>query len=470
MTSQMAQVTFGSIQLAGLLSSLLTFCVLVSSAMALNPLAALLVVVVAAAIFGLLRPLSTLGHRRARQLSQAQVDFASGVGETVRTSAEVRVFGVGDAVRSRVAELADQVRGLVFSSQFIGQLIPGLFQGAIYLTVIGGLGLFYATDSGGVASLGAVVLLLIRAGSYGQQIQAFYQTVRQTLPFIERIQAAKARYEASSDACGNRSLDSIDRLSFAGVSFGYRRNRDVLSNISFEVERGETIGIVGPSGAGKSTLVQLLLNLRTPRDGRYTVNGVEVSQFRPRDWCREVAYLPQDPSLLHASVAENIRFYRDLDDSLVERAAKLARVHDDVVTWKDGYETLIGPRADSISGGQQQRICLARALAARPSMLVLDEPTSALDPTSERLIQDSLRYLATELTAFLVTHRMSALSICDRVMVVAGGRIEAFGSFEELRSRGGYLAAAIGVDETERQDVSGGSWDRDRAGSDRIRS
>ena len=120
-------------------------------------------------------------------------------------------------------------------------------------------------------------------------------------------------------------------------------------------------------------------------------------------------------------------------DEAVERAGRLARIHDDVVCWPQGYDTVVGPRADAVSGGQQQRICLARALAARPEVLVLDEPTSALDPTSERLIQESLTALKHELTLFIVAHRLSTLDICDRVMVIVDGRLAAFDTTASCR-------------------------------------
>ena len=167
----------------------------------------------------------------------------------------------------------------------------------------------------------------------------------------------------------------------------------MLSDISFEAHGGEAVGVIGPSGAGKSTLVQILLNLRAPDEGRYLINGVPVLQFRQNDWQARVAYVPQEPRLVHASVAENIRYFRDLDDDALVRAARLARIHEDIVSWPSGYETIVGPRADAVSGGQQQRICLARALAAQPEILILDEPTSALDPRSEALIQESLTAL-----------------------------------------------------------------------------
>ena len=126
----------------------------------------------------------------------------------------------------------------------------------------------------------------------------------------------------------------------------------------------------------------------------------------------------------------------------VQRAGRLARIHDDVMGWSDGYETIVGPRADAVSGGQQQRICLARALAARPELLVLDEPTSALDPTSEMLIQESLTGLKQELTLFIVAHRMSTLDICDRVMIILDGKLAAFDTIGHLQRHNHYYRSA----------------------------
>src|SRR4029077_11605435 len=134
----------------------------------------------------------------------------------------------------------------------------------------------------------------------------------------------------------------------------------------------------------------------------------------------------QEPRLIHASVADNIRYYRRLDDEAVERAGRLARIHDDVMAWFSDYDTIIGHRADAVSGGQRQRICVARALAAEPEVLVLDEPTSALDPRSESRLRESLLALKGELTLFLVAHRMATLAVCDRVIVLVDGRLEAF--------------------------------------------
>jgi ABC-type multidrug transport system fused ATPase/permease subunit len=445
MTSQVVQATWGALQVTVLITAAFTFLVLIVSALALNVVAALVVLVAALALFAVLRPLNALGHRRSRDLSQAQMDFAGGIGEAVRVAEETQVFGVGGAQRQRVDGLVGGAQDLFFRTQMIGRMIPNLYQSLIFLIIVGGLGVLHAAGTEHVASLGAVVLLLVRAGTYGQQIQGAYQSVRQALPFVERLQEAERKYVESADPTGGRPLPAVRSLAFENVTYAYDPSRPVLAGIDFEIGGGEAIGVVGPSGAGKSTLVQILLQLRTPVEGRYLVNGVPAGEFDRADWNHQVAYVPQDPRLIHATVADNIRYFRDLEDEAVERAAKLARIHDDIVAWPQGYGTIVGPRADAVSGGQQQRICLARALAARPTVLVLDEPTSALDPRSEALLQASLRTLTGEVTLFIVAHRMSTLDICGRVMVVVEGRIEAFDSIVELNRTSPYYRSATAI-------------------------
>ena len=447
MTNQVAQAAVGSLQAATLVTSLLTFLVLVISALVLNVAAAFVVLAAAAGLFALLRPLSTLGGQRAQSLSRAYIDYAGGVSEATRIAEEAHVFGADIAQRNRTDRLLGSVRDLFFQTQMLMRLVPGVYQSLIYLLVVAALIGLHATGTGQVASLGAVVLLLVRAGTYGQQAQGAYQGVRQAVPYMEHLQEVKQHYVASRQPKGTQSLEKVWELAFTNVSFAYEPGRPVLSDITFGVVGGEAIGIVGPSGAGKSTLVQILLRLRAPDSGRYLVNGDPVEQFTREDWRRLVAYVPQEPRLLHASVAENIRFFRNLDDDAVQRAARLAGIHDDIMKWPEGYETIVGPRADAVSGGQQQRICLARALAAEPEVLVLDEPTSALDPHSERLIQESLATLKHQLTLFVVAHRMTTLGMCERVMVVVDGRLEAFDTASELRDNSVYYrsASAIGV-------------------------
>jgi ATP-binding cassette, subfamily B, bacterial len=442
MTSQVMQATAGALQATALITSSITFLILLIAAFVLNGLAALVVAVSALLIFALLRPLRALGVRRARELSQAQVNYARGVAEANRLAEDTQVFGVAAAQRARVEGFVERSRGLFFRTQLLIKLIPNLYQNMIYILLVGVLAAIHLSGTTHAASLGAIVLLLMRAGQSGLQVQTAYQSLSQSIPFIERTQDAESLYLQSSPADGGKPLPRMRALAFENVSFGYRPERPVLANVSFEVREGEAIGIIGPSGAGKSTLVQIVLQLRDPVSGRYLVNGVPAQEFSREDWNRRVSYVPQEPRLLHASVADNIRFFRDLDSEAVERAARLARIHEDIVSWPDGYETIVGPRADAVSGGQQQRICLARALAADPEVLVLDEPTSALDPHSETLIQESLTSLKSGLTLFIIAHRMSTLDMCDRVMVIVDGRLVAFDTRALLREHNPYYRSA----------------------------
>jgi ATP-binding cassette subfamily B protein len=442
MSGQVLQATGAVMNATGLIASALTLIVLLASAFALNVVAAAIVLAIAVLLFGLLRPLRGVGVRRARALSRAQIQYARGIAESIRVAEETQVFGAGAAQRTRIDGFVATARRHALAAQTLLKLISNLYQGLIYLLLVVGLAGLYETGGGHAASLGAVVLILVRASSSGQNVQAAYQGLVQSMPFLERTQEAERRYRESMPIQGSMSLPQVATLAFEGVSYAYRPGRPVLSDICFEVTGGEVVGVIGPSGAGKSTLVQLLLRLRVPDEGRYLVNGVPAEQFSQDDWHRRVAYVPQEPRLLHASVADNIRYFRDIDDDAVERAGRLARIHDDIMGWADGYETIVGPRADAVSGGQQQRICLARALVARPEVLVLDEPTSALDPTSETLIQESLTGLKQELTLFIVAHRMSTLDICDRVMVIIDGKLAAFDTIGFLQRHNSYYRSA----------------------------
>jgi ATP-binding cassette subfamily B protein len=441
-TSQVMSATGGALQATSLITSSFTFLVLLGSAVALNPLAAVAVAAATVGLFGLLRPLRSRGVKYSRALSKAQVEYAGGIAESIRVAEESHVFGVSGAQRGRISKLVESSREYYYRTQLLNRLVMNFYQSLIYLLVVGGIAGLVAAGRTHAGSLAAVVLVLLRAGTAGQLVQGAYQGLAQSLPFIERTQEAIERYEDSAPVYGSEPLARVGEVSFQEVSFGYDPERPVLSEISFDVAGGEVIGIIGPSGAGKSTLVQLLLQLREPDTGRYAINGLAADQYAREDWYRQVSYVPQEPRLLHATVSENIRFFRDLDDEAVERAARLARIHDDVVGWARGYDTVVGPRADAVSGGQQQRICLARALAARPEVLVLDEPTSALDPHSETLIGESLTALKSELTLFIIAHRMSTLEICDRVMVIVDGRLVAFDTKALLQTQSSYYRHA----------------------------
>jgi ATP-binding cassette subfamily B protein len=460
MTNQIQQASQGAIQFTQMVTNLFTFVILVGSAFALNTIAAVAVFGAAIVLFLGLRPARAIATSLSKRLSAAQMEYAGSVGEANRVTEETNVFGTAQPQIQRVDTFVGNARALYLKAQVLNRLVPNIYQSMIYFILVLGLLAASLASVKGFSSLGAVVLLLIRAGTYGQQVQSAQVSLRQTLPFVERIQNAIDDYSASTPRRGDGKLSDIETLSFQNVEYFYTRERPVLRDVSFEVRGGETIGVIGPSGAGKSTMVQILLRLREPRAGTYRLNGTNAFDIDFDDWHARVAYVPQAPKLLHATVADNVRFFRDYDDAAVESACRLARIHDEIMEWPKGYQTMVGPRADAVSGGQQQRICLARALVANPRLLVLDEPTSALDPRSEALIQESLESMRSQLTLFIIAHRMSTLTICDRVMVVLNGTLEAFDTLPELTASNDYYRFASGMAASMPTPVDMGSGDR----------
>ena len=240
------------------------------------------------------------------------MEYAGGIASANRLAEETRVFGVAQAQREQVDVLIENFRRAFYRMQLMGRLSPGVYQSAISLMLVFGLAILSHVGAGHVPSLGAVIVLLYRAGQSGQAVQGSWQNLRQSVPFIERLEETRRRYDASCPPEGEEPLAGIRALAFDEVSFAYRPGRPVLSEVSFEVAGGETVGVIGPSGAGKSTLIQILLRLREPGEGRYLVNGSPAQEFRFEDWHRLVAYVPQEPRLVHTSVTENIRFFRDI--------------------------------------------------------------------------------------------------------------------------------------------------------------
>ncbi len=412
---------------AGLAASLNLGALLVS-AFVIDALAAVALLAIVISMSGLLIPITKQIRGHSRIQSEVSLESASGITEATAMAQEVRVFASAKPVQLRLAKSIDAFAQAFRRTRFYQRLAPELYQNVAIMFVLGAMLALSLLGPANVTELGAVLLILVRSVSYGNAVQSAYQQVQSLLPFIEQIQARSALYAGAAVCSGDRRLGAVDLLEFRDVCFEYRPGEPVLAGVSFRVQRGETIGIVGPSGAGKSTFVQLLLRLRQPTSGRYLVNGEEAESFALEEWFQRFSLVPQEPRLFSGTVADNIRFFRDdLADEQVERASRLAHLHEDVIKWPRGYETPVGERSGGeLSGGQRQRLVLARTLAGTPDVIVLDEPTSALDMRSEALVQETLRQFEGRVTTFIVAHRLSTLHTCDRIMVFEGGRLVGF--------------------------------------------
>lgn len=432
------------------ISGALLFLTMVASAFLLSVTTALIILVASAALFLLLQPVAKRLRASAKALSAENVEYSKGVQEVVLLAEESQVFGVSDSYRSTFYGSVDAVRTPLLRTRFLSTATPALFQSLALLMLVIALLVVSTAGSGTVASLGAIVLILIRALSFGQQLQQAIANVDQVAPFMNRLADALAHYDAHPRQDGTRPLEQVDAVALRDVDFHYVEGEPVLSGIDVEVRRGEALGIVGPSGAGKSSIVQLLLRLRTPTSGAVTVNDVDAQEYRLADWQQRIAYLPQTSQLVWGTAADNIRFYRpEISDSDVELAARRAHIHDEILSWPEGYDTVIGQRASAVSGGQRQRLCLARALAGQPDVLILDEPTSALDVKSEELVQQTLQELKADMVLLLVAHRLSTLSVCDRVMVVVDGRVQDIAPPQRLEETNAFFREVTDI--TRRQ-------------------
>lgn len=235
----------------------------------------------------------------------------------------------------------------------------------------------------------------------------------------------------------------LGRVTFEHVSFKYAPNApDVLTDLSFDVQPGEVIGLVGVSGAGKTTLTRLIQRLYAPQSGRILLDGMDLN-LADTSWLRrQIGVVGQDTLLFNRSVRENIALAAPhLSMQEVMQAAQLAGAHDFILQLPEGYDTVIGERGSKLSGGQRARIAIARALVTNPRLLLLDEATASLDYESERLIHDNMAYIAQDRTVFMVAHRLSTLRMADRILVLENGRLVEAGHHSSLMGKAGRYAA-----------------------------
>jgi ATP-binding cassette subfamily B protein/subfamily B ATP-binding cassette protein MsbA len=233
-------------------------------------------------------------------------------------------------------------------------------------------------------------------------------------------------------------------IAFRDVSFAYETGRDVLREVTFCLDSGESAAVIGPSGAGKTTLLQLLPRFFDPTRGRIELDGVDLRQLRLKDLRERIAVVFQEPLILPASVAENIAYGKPgASAEEIAAAARAANAEGFIQKLPEHYQTLIGEGAVRLSAGERQRISLARAFLKDAPILLLDEPTSALDAESEALIGESLAELLRGRTALMVAHRPASIARLQRVLVLVDGRLTESGTPDELRARGGYYARVM---------------------------
>ena len=331
-------------------------------------------------------------------------------------------------------------RRKVFAQSMLAILAISLVFAAVILVLwLGALDVRGGRMSPG--TLGQFLLYAVLGGLATTELLETWGLLQRCTGAVSRI-AEVFQIETATPPTSGYRLHAIDRpdVQFEGVSFAYPNAPDVsvLNSVSFVAKAGECIAFIGPSGAGKSTLFSLLLGLYAPTEGRIMVNGVDIAKIELKSLRSQIAIVSQSPAMLAASVRENIRFGRlNASDVEVEAAARAANADVFINSLPKGYDEQIGERGIRLSGGQLQRIAIARAILKDAPILLLDEAMSALDAANEYGINQALRALMRGKTTLVIAHRLSTIVDADQIVVMAEGHIESVGSHEELLAQGG---------------------------------
>ena len=270
-----------------------------------------------------------------------------------------------------------------------------------------------------------------------------YREIKQAIIDIEKMFNVLSRRPEIQDVEGATPLVvTSGHVRFDNVQFSYEPDRPILKGLTFEVPAGKTVAIVGPSGAGKSTISRLLFRLYDVSSGRIVIDGQDIRNVTQASLRAAIGMVPQDTVLFNDTIRYNIRYGRwDATDSEVEEAARLAQIDGFIRMSPKGYETQVGERGLKLSGGEKQRVAIARTILKAPPILVLDEATSALDSHTEREIQDALERVSRNRTSLVIAHRLSTIVTADEIIVLDQGRIAERGTHGQLLATGGLYAS-----------------------------
>ena len=379
---------------------------------------------------------------RAAERSQRQVsELASLIGEAIAGLPLVRAYAAEPWLQERFDQEIDQhrqaryrtMRLLAMQHPVIGFIEAG---GILAVLVIG----TWRISAGGLNNQGlssyvAALLMLIDPIA---NLTSNFNEYKQGQASLARLRAIEAEPVEPPDQAGAHSLPHVEgELVLADVSFAYGTGQPVLHQLNLRVQPGQRVALVGPSGAGKSTLFSLLLRFNTAQHGQVLLDGHDLASLEARQLRQAVALVPQRTTVFRGTVAEAIAFGRPASRTQIEAAAQLANAASFIEALPQGYDSRIEERGSNLSGGQLQRLAIARAVLGDPAVLLLDEATSALDAEAEEAVQRGLDQAMAGRTVLVIAHRLSTVQEADQILVLDAGQIVEQGSHDQLMARAG---------------------------------
>lgn len=384
-------------------------------------------------------------------------DLTRIIQESIRGARVVRVFSQEEAEIKRFKEENEKnfFRNLKIARLTAIQIPLASFLSALALVFILWLG--SRKIAKGDITLGSFIAFLTYVGMSLDPTQTILRVLaglRQTYAALERIFEVLEKGKEVSEIRNPIILPPVEGfVEFENVSFTYDGVQWVLKNINLKVKAGEKVAIVGSSGAGKTSLVNLIPRFIDPTEGTVKIDGFDIRRVSLKSLRSQIGFVPQETIIFHGTVKDNISYgnpYVSIEE--IVEAAKMARAHEFIMKLPDGYDTIIGEGGIGLSGGQAQRIAIARTILLKPRLIILDEATSALDSESEAYVQEALEELMKGKTAFIVAHRLSTIRRSDRIVVLENGEIVEEGTHEDLLRRGGVYVRIIKwqLEESER--------------------
>ncbi len=391
----------------------------------------------------------SLFHRRLKQRQRqtrlAQERLTGAASEAINALRLVRSFGEEDQVTENIDQFSYRLTHSRFNVTVLNTMFNAFAHTMVQLFTLLSLagGAYFAIR--GAITMGTLFAFMAALPVVLSPVQMITGLIEQYYVAQEGYFSVKELLDSTyvEDWQGTREIKSMTgRLTFEAVSFAYpQTDIQVLKQFTLEIAAGSHVALVGPSGSGKSTVAQLVLGLYKPQEGRILVDGIPQADLSMRWLRQQSAVVLQDILLFSGTVADNIRFAQpNASDEQVREAARMANADQFISELSKGYETIVGERGVMISGGQRQRLSIARAILRNPRLLILDEATSALDYESEHLVQEALLRVATGRTVITIAHRLSTIRAADWIVVMRQGRIIEQGTYSELAQQAGLFA------------------------------